>query len=919
MGRAAQLLLDLDAWVEAHHGRNAPSVLADGRSGSETKDGDWWTVHREVRALARWCHAVIDLGDGLLERAHAGLDEARVTFDALGHHHSAALTMVPRIAVLALLSRHDEAASCAIEAKAILSRTGDLGAAARVSLNLGTLQVHRGAYMEGAHALREAAVLFARAGDSEHSVMADLSQADALSAMGHFDQAQQLYMRAQMRANVHGYAALEAMAEESQSVMHLGRGRFAEAIRGLEATRRRYDSLGMTQQVAVAEKLIADTYLELRLLPEAQALYDKVSMVLGSQDDLASVLAQRGRIFALQGRRSQASETLQGALALFDAQGLTLGVAEVAIAQAELALSGGMWDEAAAHARRASEAFQSACVEPGVLRSEVVLANAEARMALPSQARDRFERVLAAARLIGMPSTVARCLTGLGQIAITAGDEEAARSHFTEAIDISDAVRRALPADDLRCAFITDQLEPYEGQLRIALKQHARQTSSETSSWVLQCLDAMRARSLADRAATDRRIQLDEETKKLRERLEWLYHQLDRDLEGKEASAVLRKEVTAAEQDLLERHRRQRLGLAGDQAATLIDDVSPGGASNTLDVVELQKTLGQEKALIEFGLVEGRWWACVVREDLIQVHALAGDAEVQQAVAALQFQLDAVASGNQVIQQHAALLYGRVRRRLQQLEELIFAPLVPNLSDVSQLVIVPGGLLAKVPFAALHDGDSFLCERMEVAWAPSLRMYLHLRRRRSQATPSAVVAIGDTHRLASAGEEARLVGSTFPGSGILVGNDARMEALRCHSGSIDLLHLACHAEFRSDNPRFSALHLSDGRLMVEDIEALDLHGATVVLSACNTGRTQQGAGEEMLGLVRAFLVAGASHVVASLWPLQDQRALEFMRFFYAAMARGRGCASALREAQTAVLAQQHHPFDWGTFLVYGDI
>ena len=76
-----------------------------------------------------------------------------------------------------------------------------------------------------------------------------------------------------------------------------------------------------------------------------------------------------------------------------------------------------------------------------------------------------------------------------------------------------------------------------------------------------------------------------------------------------------------------------------------------------------------------------------------------------------------------------------------------------------------------------------------------------------------------------------------------------------------VLHLATHADFRPDNPLFSGLALADGWLTTLDIFNLRLDASLVTLSACQTGRSVIGGGDELLGLMRSFLAAGAASLV----------------------------------------------------------
>ena len=116
---------------------------------------------------------------------------------------------------------------------------------------------------------------------------------------------------------------------------------------------------------------------------------------------------------------------------------------------------------------------------------------------------------------------------------------------------------------------------------------------------------------------------------------------------------------------------------------------------------------------------------------------------------------------------------------------------------------------------------------------------------------------------------------------------------------------------------FSALHLVDGPFTVQDAEALRLPQGVVVLSACESGVATTSKGDEVIGLVRAFLIAGAARVVASLWPVDDAVTTEFMAVFYSSLRAGASPAAALRSAQLEVMKTHPHPFHWAAFAVYG--
>ena len=165
--------------------------------------------------------------------------------------------------------------------------------------------------------------------------------------------------------------------------------------------------------------------------------------------------------------------------------------------------------------------------------------------------------------------------------------------------------------------------------------------------------------------------------------------------------------------------------------------------------------------------------------------------------------------------------------------------------------------------------------------------------------------------------EARGVAALFAGAVAHVGADATVATLLARAPGADVIHLACHALFRGDNPMFSALHLVDAPLTVERIEGLSLRPGTVVLSACETGLAGDDLGDEAFGLVRAFLVAGAARVLASLWPVDDAVTASFMAAFYRSLQQGGTPSAALRAAQRTTRERHPHPAHWAAFALHG--
>lgn len=921
---------------------------------------------REVQALADWTAGIAEVTRGHMPAAVLRFDSAAAHFAALGRPGPAAQTQVPKIMALAMLGRHAEAAACAEATQRAFVAQGDVRAASKVSLNLGSLHLRHDAYAESARHYRDAARLFARVGDTEHSVMADIGLADALTALGDLTEARRIYTRAQARAEAHRLPVLQALVDESLALLDLARGNYGVALAGFESARRRYETLAMPQHLAIAEKQLADAYLELRLLPEALALYQPALLkfeALGMRDDSAWTLAQRGRAQALLGQTAAADASFASAASLFEQQQSGAGQAAVALARAELALAR-QGDAAAglALAEQALRGYAAADLAEGQARAEVLRADALLQAGRQAQAGAAYAAALAAARGAQMLSLQGRCLTGLGLAAQAAGNEPAAQAAFAQAVALFEDQRRALPGDELRSAFLSDHLRPYRELLRHALQAHDAAPSpadrAAAAAAVLAQNEHMRARVLGERlegrgARADDGATDDTPTQDLRARFNWLSRRAQGLLDDETAaSPALVEELRRTEQALMERARRQRLAQAPGHGAGRVESapsITPradppaatavfAGDADTASATELPAALcaalADGEALLAYGVLDNELFACVVKRDGVTLRRrLAAWPEVLAALRAVRFQIESLSHGATPLAQHAATLLARCQARLGQLHGLLWAPLASELHDCPRLLIVAPGPLAALPFAALFDagqppGRQALAQRYLLALAPSARAALHgLRQPAAPAgADSRALVMAESSHLLHAGTEAAQVAAMFPPTRAWIDSEATLGTLRRQAPQADVIHLACHAQFRSDNAAFSALHLHDGALTAELAETLALRPCTVVLSGCETGLADgsQAAGgsgsvggDEVLGLVRAFLVAGAARVLASLWPVDDAVTLRFMAAFYGALRRGQAPAQALQAAQAEVMRQFPHPFHWAAFVLHG--
>jgi CHAT domain-containing protein len=230
---------------------------------------------------------------------------------------------------------------------------------------------------------------------------------------------------------------------------------------------------------------------------------------------------------------------------------------------------------------------------------------------------------------------------------------------------------------------------------------------------------------------------------------------------------------------------------------------------------------------------------------------------------------------------------------------------------------VPYGALHYLPFQALHDGESYLIERREVSFAPSAVVLQQcLSRPQSSFARALLLGVAD-EQIPRVHEELQSLDGLFASVKRFMNEAATSDTLRRNCTNVDVLHLACHAQFRWDNPLFSSLVFGDGWFTAREAYSLKLNCGLVTLSACETGMNAVAPGDELMGMARGFLFAGSSTVMMSLWTIDDEATAELMTRFYRALATTNSPAAALRAAQTDLLREKPHPFFWSPFILVG--
>lgn len=266
----------------------------------------------------------------------------------------------------------------------------------------------------------------------------------------------------------------------------------------------------------------------------------------------------------------------------------------------------------------------------------------------------------------------------------------------------------------------------------------------------------------------------------------------------------------------------------------------------------------------------------------------------------------------------------------EELYRKLITPLRPYIRH-RNLVIIPHGPLHNIPFAALRNLETgrLMVEDYTITYAPRVSVLAHFQEKRDVMSWRALI-LGDPEaagpELKYAREEAVSIASAL-GVEPFIGEEASETLVREHGARSDLIHLAAHGVYDAENSRLSHIALAadehhDGRLEVGELfDEIDLSGVNlVVLSACETALGERTRGDDITSLTRAFLYAGSSAVVSTLWSSDDAASSVLMEAFYCRLFGGSSPAKALREAQLELLASEKYaaPHYWAAFTLTGD-
>ncbi|CAH3151969.1 unnamed protein product [Porites lobata] len=274
-----------------------------------------------------------------------------------------------------------------------------------------------------------------------------------------------------------------------------------------------------------------------------------------------------------------------------------------------------------------------------------------------------------------------------------------------------------------------------------------------------------------------------------------------------------------------------------------------------------------------------------------------------------------------------------IRAGIDPLYDAVIGP-IEDLLDGDELIVVPDGALSLAPWAALS-------ESLRIRTVPSLTSLKFIIDSPDEYhCKSGALLVGDPclkkvtnkwgnpiyDELTYAKKEVEMIGEILKCEPLTGEAATKQEVLR-RIGSVALVHIAAHGSKETGaialapDPRWESTNSEEEEylLKISDVQAVKLRARLVVLSCCHSGQGEVSS-EGVVGIARAFLFAGARSVVASLWAIDDEATMEFMKSFYQHLRGGESTSTALQRAMKYLRDSDNFsaPKYWASFVLIGD-
>jgi len=864
------------------------------------------------RAEAERMMAYVLNANEQFEESIGHYSEAIALLEQQGAFDKAARTRIGFVAALFMTGRYDRGMQEAQRADDWLLKNHDEDGRARLHANLGNMFHRLDQHARAVKYHNTAIKVFRKLKNQAALAQCYVNLADSLSILDRMDEADRTFEQGQKLSQKLNLEHLYTLAKYNRSYLHFLRGRYSEAIQGMGELRVHYNQTGSARHAALCDLDESEMYLHLNLTEEALNLAKRAAVSfkeLGMTYEEAKARAFFGIGLTHNQQANEALEVFRQSQLLFEKESNSYWAASLELYRAQVHFMLGRFWEAQSLALSAKERFSRLNIPSKKAIVLVLLTRITLELGATDQASGYAEEIAQLMEKTAIPLHVFPCYSVSAQVAEYRGDFHGAEKFYKLAAQEMEIHRSNLPHDKLRVTFFKGKQQVYEALVRLAL---GRTDSSERVIGAYNWCERAKSRGLVDLLSQHLPSANPHGDQSLLNRIKHLHEELNsyyirESRDGNVSGIIAEVEV-----------KRNELASSLKELSNQDPEYASLQRVSIASVEDVQEALPADTTLVEYFVARDEILVFLITKHGATVHRhLCTVDRVQHLQERLRLQLDKFLIGSKYINQHAQQLQESTLRHLGDLYTELIAPLASHLTT-RHLIIVPHSVLHYVPFHALYDGKQYLIDRHTVSYAPSATVLKFCIERKPIRDASPLIIGVPDERAPQIAQEVKHLKKLFPDARTYSGRRATRKAVLRQAAQADFVHMATHAVFRTDNPMFSHLKLADGTLAAIDLYSMTCQANLVTLSGCRSGASEVAGADELLGLMRGFLYAGARSLLLSLWDVNDRSTSKFMGIFYQSWLGGMTKAESLQAAMQKLRAEEPHPYFWAPFVLIGN-
>lgn len=850
-------------------------------------------------------------------------DAALKLFAKIKNNEGIARTLTAVIQPHIMLGTYEKAFHAAGRARTIFQKLGDARRLARLENNVGNIYHRQDRFEEAlAHYERAYQELLPH-GDSEELTISLNNMSMCLISMNDFARARETYERAKTLLKERDLPLIRLITDYNIAYLHYLRGDYRTAIAMLKESRVAAQDISYAYLIALCYLDLSDIYIELNLSEESKSVAEEGYRLFhanGIGYEAAKALTNQAIAYGQDGKTRRALELFAEAKPLFEEEKNEVFPRLIDLYQAIVLLNEGRPYEARRLAHAAADYFDQSYLKNKAVVCHFVLAQVALRTGNSQEAREECAKALAYLEQLDAPILRYQGHFLLGQVEQSDGKLSASYEQYQLAREYMEGLRSSLGRDELKISFMKNKSQLYECLVELYLDEKFSAASQEEA---FHCLETAKSRSLVElivgHGATlsetnPGQSELVHKIRELREELNWYQHRIELEQLKGESNAASRIEKLRSDAQEKEQQLLHVLGEAPDSIAENI----AGTFQTEVSLEKIRSVMNGDTALVEYFFVRDNVLAAVLTKDRLEISPITTISRVSEPLRLLRFQLSKCQLQHELGGSASSNSYRATLAHLGALYAELVAPVRQQLTG-QHLVVVPHGLLHYLPFHALHDGESFLADSFQISYAPSATIYaLCHTRKRTAGEGSLVLGVPDAHAPLIR-DEVECVHRMLPDSELFLGEKANHRTFLERASRSRIIHIATHGSFRPDNPMFSGVRLGDGYVYLYELYNMQMSAELLTLSGCATGLNVVAEGDELLGLMRGALYAGAQALLLTLWEVNDRSTTTFMSSFYRQLPNAQNKAAALATAAREVREEYAHPYYWAPFVLVGKV